>query len=288
MIIAKATSRRVLGVLVLLTIGSSLAPAAEQPALADLLTRAGAHVRRFEQNFELVISDEDYRQRVGGRMYVGSHQRRTRSEMLFMWLPDDATWLAVRNVLAVDGRPVPDSQNRLTDRLGDTSVGRETRLRRLIDESARFNLGRIYRNINYPTLALAYLDPAMQRRFLFTMAGRERISGIDVSKIQFEERERPTIIQDEGADRVSKGAVWIADDGLVVRTKLDLMIPLRETIVSVDVDYRRDAKLDLWVPARMHESYLQSRAMMITETIDCVAVYSNFRRFETSGRLIVK
>ena len=287
MIVAGATSRRIVG-LALITLGLLPARPAEKPPLADLLTRAGAHVRRFEQDFELVISDEDYRQRAGGRIYLNPRERRTRSEMLFMWLPDESTWLVVRNVLTVDGRPVPDSQNRLADRLGDTSAGRATRLRRLLDEGARFNLGRIFRNINYPTLALVYLDPAMQRRFVFALADRERISGIDVSKIQYEERERPTIIQEEGADRVSKGAVWIADDGVVVRTRLELTIPLRETIVSVDVDYRRDGRLDMWVPARMHETYLQSRAGMINENIDCVAVYTNFRRFETSGRLIVK
>src|SRR6185295_17990348 len=150
MIGSRAISLRIVGVLALVTLDRLPARGAEQPPLADLLTRAGTHVRRFEQDFELVISDEDYRQRAGGRMYATSRQRRTRSEMLFMWLPGESTWLAVRNVLAVDGRPVPDSQNRLTDRLGDPSAGRVTRLRRLMDESARFNLGRIYRNINYP------------------------------------------------------------------------------------------------------------------------------------------
>ena len=110
----------------------------------------------------------------------------------------------------------------------------------------------------------------------------------DAPIVPITERERPTIIQDEGNDRVSKGAFWIADEGVVVRTRLELTIPLRETIASVEVDYRRDPRLNMWVPARMHETYLQSRAGMINENIDCVAVYSNFRRFETSGRLIVK
>jgi len=153
-IVAGATSRPIVG-LALVMLGLLPARPAEKPPLADLLTRAGTHIRRFEQDFELVISDEDYRQRAGGRIYLNPRERRTRSEMLFMWLPDESTWLVVRNVLTVDGRPVPDSQNRLADRLGDTSAGRATRLRRLLDEGARFNLGRIFRNINYPTLALA-------------------------------------------------------------------------------------------------------------------------------------
>jgi hypothetical protein len=60
-----------------------------------------------------------------------------------------------------------------------------------------------------------------------------------------------------------------------------------QPIRAVEVDYRRDAKLDLWVPGRMHEIYQRSFESTILERIDCVATYSNFRRFETSGRMIV-
>jgi hypothetical protein len=49
----------------------------------------------------VVISDEDYRQRTGGRLHPSTQNRRTRSEMLFMWLPDEAAWLTVRSVQTV-------------------------------------------------------------------------------------------------------------------------------------------------------------------------------------------
>jgi hypothetical protein len=48
-------------------------------------------------------------------------------------------WLTVRNVLAVDGVTVPDSRDRLTAALADSNPDRLPRLRRLRDESARFN-----------------------------------------------------------------------------------------------------------------------------------------------------
>jgi hypothetical protein len=274
----------------LLLVSRTIAPsvrAADDPSLAPLLARAGNYVRGFEHDFALVVSDEDYRQRVSGRLYPSSRNRRTRAEMLFMWIPEQAGWLTVRNVLSVDGRDVPDSQARLNEALDDTTTARVTRLRRLLNDNARFNLGQILRNFNYPTLALSYLDPEMQPRFAYTLAGHERVNGVAVSKVEFDERTRPTVIQENGADRFSQGAVWIADrDGAIVRTRLDLRIPLKETIASIEVDYARDPKLDMWVPVRMHESYLQSRATMINESIDCVATYSNFRRFETSGRIV--
>ena len=294
---------RAIVVLSLALVGVQPLRAADRPTLAQLLTRAGEYVGRFQLEFAAIVSDEDYRQQVASRQYSTpppatladvrrlrstSQQRRTRSEMLFLWMPDETAWLTVRNVLTVDGRPVPDSQNRLSDALGDTSVERRTRLRRLLNESARFNLGRIYRTLNFPTLALLYLDPALQSRFTFTSAGRERINGVETEKIVFDESSRPTFIQDKGADLVSRGAMWVADaDGTVVRTRLELRIPLRETVASIDVDYRRDARLDMWVPGHMHETYVQSRASIRVESIDCVATYSNFRRFETSGRIIL-
>lgn len=294
---------RSIAVVALLLIGELLPQGSDSPTLAQLLARAGEFVRYFQQDFASVVSDEDYRQDVTSRQYSTpppasrddvdrlpskSERRRTRSEMLFLWMPDEAAWLTVRNVLAVDEEPVPDSQNRLNEAFGTTSVDRGTRLRVLRDASARFNLGTFYRNINYPTLALQYLDPAMQPRFAFTLAGRERIAGVQTAKIAFEERSRPTFIQEDGTDRVSNGMLWVAEaDAAIVRTHLELRIPQRETTMAVDVDYRRDDRFHMWVPARMHEVYRYSRSSILLESVECVASYSNFRRFETSGRMIL-
>jgi hypothetical protein len=254
--------------------------------LADLLASAGTYVRRFEQDFALVVSDEEYQQRASGRAYPTARTRHTRAEMAFLWMPDEGAWLTVRNVVNVDGRPVADSSTRMNDALAGAAE-RRARLRRLLNENARFNLGRIERNFNYPTLVLSYLDPVMQPRFVFVLAGHERVNGAEVWKLTYEEQTQPTVIREMGSDRFSRGAVWIDPrDGALVRTRLDLRIPMKDTIASVEVDYGRDAKLAMWVPVRMHETYLQSRSTMINESIDCTATYSNFRRFETSGRIV--
>src|SRR5262249_61550481 len=111
----------------------------------------------------------------------------------------------------------------------------------------------------------------------------------DAWRVNYEERTTPTVIQGDGADRISRGAVWIAEhDGAVLRTRLDLMIPIGGSIASasVDVAYERDRKLDIWVPARMRETYLETAASTVTERLGCEATYSNFGRFETSGRIL--
>jgi hypothetical protein len=273
----------------LLALAVQAAPRPADSRLRQVLSRAGEQVRRFEQDFALVISDEDYQQHAQGRYFVGPVHRRTRAEMLFLWLPEEAIWLTVRNVVIADGREVSGSLNRLNDALRNPGSERLSRLRGLVNDSARFNVGRTFRNFNYPTLVLSFLDPTLQPRFTFTLAGRERVRGRDAWKVNYAERTTPTVIQGDGADRVSRGTVWIAnDDGVLMRTRLDLRIPRTDSSASatVEVDYRHDAKLDMWVPAQMHETYMEMRGSLVDENIGGEATYSNFRRFETSGRVV--
>ena len=79
-----------------------------------------------------------------------------------------------------------------------------------------------------------------------------------------------------------------ATDGAVVRTRLVFTQPATDRIAGLDgsilVDYRRDQKLDMWLPSRMRETYLVQGSTF--DRIDCVAAYSNFRRFETFGRVV--
>ncbi len=259
----------------------------ESPALTEILNRTGEQVRRFEREFTLVISEEDYRQRADSQLIIGSKKRRTRAEMLFLWLPEERLWLTVRSVVSADGRPVPGSEGRLDSALRATGSDRLARIREVINDNARFNVGRTYRNFNYPTLVLSFLDPTLQPRFTFSLAGREHIHGVDAWKVKYEERGSPTVIQGDGADRKSRGSVWIAvESGTVVRTQLAITIP-PGAWATVEVDYQRDAKLAMWVPAAMHETYMDVRGAVVREHIGGEATYSAFRRFETSGRVLL-
>ena len=280
--------RSLLAVVLAIALQPSAGPPV-RPSLGQLLVRAGEQVRRFQQDFTLVVSDEDYRQHAGGRYFIGPVHRRTRAEMLFLWLPEEAAWLTVRNVLSVDGTETIGGQNRLNDALAGPGGQRLGRLRQLVNESARFNVGRTFRNFNYPTLVLSYLDPALQPRFTFTLAGRERVRGTDAWKVNYAERTTPTVIQGDGVDRVSRGTIWISErDGVLVRTRLELRIPQTSSSAwgTVEVDYQRDTKLDMWVPVQMHETYMEMRGSAVSENIGAEAKYSNFRRFETSGRIV--
>ena len=289
--------------LVLLLLAAPTAQADSLPAPAQILARVGDYVRRFETDFAIIISDERYDQKdvvIGDNGRLRSRaQRAIRSETLFAWVPEQQAWLMARNVLTVDGATVPDSKARLDAALAENTPDTRARLRRLRDEGARFNVGRIYRNFNDPTMVMQYLDPTYQPRFAFSTLGTDKVNGVDAWKIAFAERARPTLIQTPTLDLMSNGTVWIGRaDGSVVRTVLTVKDAPSNTTAQIVVDYRLDPRLRIRVPVRMSEAYEQQsienvappgvprRLITRRERIECVATYSNYRRFETSGRLV--
>ena len=57
--------------------------------------------------------------------------------------------------------------------------------------------------------------------------------------------------------------------------------------MSIEVEYRPDRALNMWVPAEMRETCMRlNRIRQVDERIDSTATYSHFRRFETSGRIV--
>jgi hypothetical protein len=265
---------------------------------AAVLDKATAYVRQFESAFAVVICDETYTQREQideGALSPTPIVRTLRSELLFLWVVEAHHWLSVRNVLSVDGKRVADADARLERALKEPLPARESRLNVLASASARFNIGGVYRDFNNPTLALQFLDPTYRSRFMFTNDDRRGRSGVRV--VRFEEIVRPTVIQDRGADRIATGVLSIrGDSGVVVQTMLSVVGSKTTPDAAVTVDYQHDPKLLMWVPSHMHERY---RTVSLAEnmgrtfnsltrftTITGAATYSNYRRFETSGRVI--
>jgi hypothetical protein len=268
--------------------------AADEPSLDQILKRAGAYVVQFEKDFSFVVSDEAYEQErvVGTSTVAGEREgrettsRRLRSEMLFAWIPELQSWLTIRSVLAVNGQPVSGTLNWQEAVPPESAPGRTARLRSLRDVGARFNIGRVYRNFNDPSLVLQFLDPAYQGRFAFRSLGPERVNGLDTSKISFDEKVRPTVVRDEkGEDLSATGTIWIGrSDGAVARTSVSLR-HRRSARADLVVDYAHNSKLGMWVPVRMTERYAYLLGPT-DERITCTAIYSNFRRFETSARVL--
>jgi hypothetical protein len=98
--------------------------------------------------------------------------------------------------------------------------------------------------------------------------------------VEFEEDERPTIIQTpEHDDVVSRGTVWIdPDTGRVLQTELRNR-PGRMA-ATITVRFAPHEPLGILVPVSMRERYTERRG-----TLEGEAIYSDFRRFDVVTRV---
>lgn len=185
-----------------------------------------------------------------------------------------AGWLCYRDVFEVDGKAVRDRSDRLMELFQHPSPDGIEQAEKIREEGARFNIGGITRTINDPTMALPFLERNNQLRTEFEAGGSETVSKVRADVLRFQERFAPRMIR-TADDSAASGRFWIDAQGRVLRT--ELLVNSGDTRGTVTVDYAPQPKLaGLWVPVRMVEKY----AINTTRTIDCVATYANFRRFD--------
>ena len=182
------------------------------PTLSAVLDRAGRYAVEYEQRFSMLVAEEDYYQRSerpmeagnpsrtrgpgGGELLAVGHDRarRLRSDYLLV-RSDEGGWLPFRDVFEVDGRRLRDRDDRMVRLLLHPSRSSTERAQRIMAESTRYNIGRITRTINIPTLGVILLKPGLRERFAITADGTEILSGRETWKLAFEERARPTLVR---------------------------------------------------------------------------------------------
>jgi hypothetical protein len=171
--------------------------------------------------------------------------------------------------------------------------------RRIAAESSRYNLGAIVRTINVPLMPFVFLERDVQPRFRFTragdgdraavpdaQAGHFRVS-TEVWVVQFEERERPTIVRDSvnRHDVPSQGRFWIEPStGRVLMSEMRSDHP--GVRAEITVNYQSEPLIGLLVPTAMFERYtniLPARRAPQSQywrRIEATAMYGRFRRFQ--------
>jgi len=288
------------------------AAASNRPALDVVLARAGAYVAEFQRQLSGIVAEERYRQEVkASSRRSGCPPSRTRaataacpeplvhpvrselrSDLLLVKPVATREWLQFRDVFEVDGQPVRDRSERLTRLFLDPSSASANQIAMILNESARYNIGDIQRNINTPLFALQFLEPSNQPRFTFkrtrdrvpdgmraapTVPGAFRTS-IEVWAIEYEEKQPGTMIRTaDFRDLPSRGRFWIEPDtGRVLVS--ELVARNRSVDGTVDVSYQSEPLLGLLVPIEMRERYKDQHGVRI----EAVATYGRFRQFQVS------
>ena len=249
---------------------------AQQPKVADVVARVDRYLSDYGSHLENIVAEETYRQRAmagpGLRLI-----RVLRSDYALTYVSQ--AWVGYRDTFAVDGQPVRDRDERLKRLLASGAVAQAERIDR---QNAQYNLAndRLKRTVNVPTLALEVLQPRYRRRFsvrrITGSAAPDRPGWI----LEFRERARPTIARTEDGHNQASRIEAIVDPatGEIHRTTMSW----ERTKGSIVVDYGRVDGVPVPVPLKMVERFTIGPG----DEIDSEAIYTNYRIFQTSGRLV--
>lgn len=259
---------------------------AQTRSLNDVVERMTEYIASYGPQLATLVAEEHYTQWIeaaGSGMPPAAMRRVIESDFVLTRAADGA-WVAFRDAFEVDGVPVRDREDRLVRLLSMGSDADWRQAAAIANESARFNVGSdlITRNVNVPTFVVQVLHPEHRRRFRFSRADEPDRDDTRF-QIAFRERERPTLVRQQGgADQPLRGTVTVDPvTGAVWETHLTWE---RGPGGHIDVTYGRVENLDAIVPVRMAEEYRAGAAA----TIRGEATYRNFRRFTTSTRVITR
>ena len=261
------------------------APGIAQSPSSDLLARVAAYVAEFTRSFGSVVAEERYEQTI--RRVPGSNGTTVQrgnsgpiattlvSDFLLVQVPGEG-WLPFRDVYERDGQQIRDREERLAKIFLSGSRTSFDQARAVMDESARYNIGNVQRNINVPTLVLTLLTDGQRDRFAFKV-GKTDDGAHEGTVVEFRETARPTFVKTTNDnDLPVNGRVWVdAETGTIRRTELHAVDTSVEAHITVT--YQLDTGLGVWVPARMDERYRRGRD---TVEVRGLATYSRFRRFQ--------
>jgi hypothetical protein len=260
-----------------------------QPTGVDVdavLERLDGYLETYESELGALIADEDFRQEIPALPGNGPRpqQRRLESEVAFLRLPGGAEWFGFRRAKLVDGKPVGDFSQSLSNLLSIGSTDTLAQAQLLVAQSSEHNLG-LPRTINMPTLPLELLSGRYRHRFEVTPAGTGKVRGRPVNLVDFSELGEVPIIYSGGQELQSHMRAWIdAATGAVWRAEVVMRGQDKGRKASkIRVEFALEPKLQVIVPVEMREDFGVANVLYGGSG---VAKYSNYRRFQTSARIV--
>jgi hypothetical protein len=282
-----------MGLRYVLTLTLSLTAIGAAPARSsdarDTLAAARSYLETWRGELAAVVAEEQYEQTRSGwaglprtGLWRQIESRTTRSDVLLLRAPAQDAWLSFRDVFEVDGRPVRDREQRFDQLFRAPTAHLATDASRLANESARFNLGRVTRNVNSPTTALVFLQTPYVERIVWSLDTRATRDSPRASVLRFRQDRAPFAVTEQGGRPVrASGRLWIERaTGRILQTEL----LLRATTVTsrVNTRYAPVATGNVLVPVRMEDEYEVPQR----ERVSGVATYTNHRLFQTGARVI--
>lgn len=262
----------------------------------DIRQLAASYVDEYQRQLEAIVADEIYVQEIRAQVPPdeGAPRSRTiRGEVFFLFAAAEREWMAIRDVKEVDGVPLTGTSDvRATLRTLPAAQVAD----RMKSYNARYNIGRITRDINEPTLALLVLDATHRDRFKFKADKPRQVGDRLLVPLSFKERERPTLIRTTAGKPIyTSGELMVEpESGRIWQSTLNASVDAIQ--VQLTTEYSFDQRLGLLLPTVFLERYQQGSPAASRgsgkpgktpehEVVVAEGRYSNFRRFEVLSRI---
>jgi len=302
--------------IVLCIVAATASALQAQSSLRTVMERAGAYVEDFEDQLAGIVAEELYVQEVvppgtfnsavtvtggSGRKAVETSTARKyrtlRSDLLLIHPVNGARWVQFRDVFEMDNTVVHDRNDRLAKLFLKPSSNTAVQVKRIQEESARYNIGNLERTVNVPVLPLMFLEPVLQPHFEFARvldgpSGERPAVPRDVPdspafavpptamEIRYQEIGPDSLIRTTAyRPLLARGRFWLdPESGRVMLSEMILDDPLF-VYGSIHVAYKLNADFGFMVPSEMHEHYIvRGTGFQVNGT----ATYSRFRQFQVN------
>ncbi len=264
----------------------------DRPSLQTILARVSDYVVRYENTIQGIVAEEHYVQDADKADRPFVTHRELKSDLLLVRADGlNFGYVQFRDVFEVDGDAVRDRSDRLTKLFLNPSLSSRRQAAELMNESSRYNIGSIERNVNVPLVALMLLDPMYQMRFKYSVSSEHKGTprglpkspaftlAADAWEIDFEEVVTPTVIRgDDSQDAKSHGRIWVDPDTSQVLLT-ELVVEAKAVRSTFRVSFRSEPVAGLPVPVEMRETYTAKKRFY---TLEGTATYSNFRQFSVT------
>ena len=238
-----------------LLVATLVAPAtqAQEPTLEDLLTRAADYHAGYAVRVSGASVEEHYSLT---RLVAGRMETPIRFVSDVVLLNVNGRVMGLRDPFSVDNVRLREREARIVNLLTEPTLDSWKRAQGYAAEQNFRFLFDLILQLNDPSIALQFISSAMQPKMTYKVEKQEKLNGVPVVRIGFKEKTdgvQPRVLGTRGK-AVAGGRLWIEPaSGAVLKT--ELWATSQTEAVTNTVVYARAAGLDLWLPAKMSETY---------------------------------